>query len=132
MKTADSSVNTIWWALKIALGVMPTVAGLDKYFNKPTDWSMYLSPLATRLTHLSAPAWMHSVGVMEMIAGLIVLSRRARIGGFVVMLWLIAISVNLLATGMFYDLALRDVELAVSAFVLAELCAAREQNALAA
>jgi hypothetical protein len=33
---------------------------------------------------------------------------------------------NLLTTGMFYDLAVRDVELAISAFALAQITAARE------
>lgn len=132
MKTAKGRVKTSWWALKIALGVMPIVAGLDKFFNKLTDWGMYLGPAATRVTHLSTPAFMHIVGVVEIVAGLIVLSRWTRIGGYIVMLWLIAIAVNLVTTGMFYDLAVRDLEIAVGAFVLTELSAAREENALAA
>lgn len=120
-------VNVSWWALRIALGVMPIVAGLDKFFNKLTDWSMYLAPAAPRLIHLSAPAFMHLVGVVEIVAGLIVLSRWTKIGAYIVMLWLLAIAVNLLTTGMFYDLAVRDVELAVGAFVLTQLSAAREE-----
>jgi hypothetical protein len=42
------------------------------------------------------------------------------------MLWLVGIAVNLLTTGMFYDLAVRDVEIAIGAFALAQLTAARE------
>jgi hypothetical protein len=34
------------------------------------------------------------------------------------MLWLLGIAVNLVTTGMFYDLAMRDVEIAIGAFVL--------------
>lgn len=125
-------MTTSWWALKIALGVMPIAAGLDKFFNRLTDWGMYLSPHATDLTHLSTPAFMHIVGVVEIVAGLIVLSRWTRIGGYIVMLWLLAIAVNLLTMGMFYDLAVRDVEIAVGAFVLTQLSAAREEDGLAA
>ncbi|HEU5340749.1 DoxX family membrane protein [Edaphobacter sp.] len=131
MKTAKGRVKTSWWALKIALGVMPIISGLDKFFNKLTDWGMYLGPDVTKVTHLSTPAFMHIVGVVEIVAGLIVLSRWTRIGGYIVMLWLIAIAVNLVTTGMFYDLAVRDIEIAVGAFVLTELSAAREENALA-
>ncbi len=120
-------VNVSWWALKIALGVMPIVAGLDKFFNKLTDWGMYLDPLATQVTHLSTPAFMHIVGVVEIIAGVIVLSRWTKNGAYIVMLWLLAIVVNLVTMGMFYDLAVRDVELAVGAFVLTQLSAAREE-----
>jgi hypothetical protein len=37
MKTFDHRLNASWWALRIALGLMPIVAGLDKYFNKLAD-----------------------------------------------------------------------------------------------
>lgn len=43
----DNRLNACWWALKIGLGVGPIIIGLDKYFNKLTDWRMYLSPFAT-------------------------------------------------------------------------------------
>lgn len=132
MKTQDHRVKISWWSLKIALGVLPIASGLDKFFNRLTDWGMYLSPYATQVTHLSTPAFMHIVGVVEIVAGLIVLSRWTRIGGYIVMFWLIAIAINLLTMGMFYDLAVRDVEIAVGAFVLTQLSAAREENALPA
>ena len=38
---------------------------------------------------------------------------------------------NLLTTGMFYDLAMRDVEIAIGAFALSQLTAVREQHATA-
>jgi len=41
---------------------------------------------------------------------------------------LLGIVVNLLTTGMFYDLAMRDVEIAIAAFTLAQLTAVREQS----
>ena len=44
------------------------------------------------------------------------------------MLWLLGIAVNLLTTGMFYDLAMRDVEIAIGAFALSQLTAVREQT----
>ena len=47
------------------------------------------------------------------------------------MLWLIGIAVNLLTIGMFYDLAMRDVEIAVGAFALSQLTVVREQYAIA-
>jgi hypothetical protein len=55
-----------------------------------------------------------------------VLSRWTKIGSLVVSLWLVGIVANLLTTGMFYDLAMRDVELAISAFALTQITAARE------
>lgn len=127
MKTFDHRLNTSWWVLKIALGLMPIISGLDKYFNKLADWGMYLSPLAAKIP-ISTPTFMHIVGVIEIIAGVIVLSRWTKIGSYIVMLWLIAIAVNLVTTGMFYDLAVRDLEIAVGAFALSQLTAVREES----
>jgi uncharacterized membrane protein YphA (DoxX/SURF4 family) len=128
MKELDDRLNIAWWALRIGLGLGPIVAGIDKYFNILADWSMYLSPVATKVVPVSASTFMHIVGVVEVIAGVIVLSRWTRIGSYVVMAWLLAIAVNLLTTGMFYDLAVRDVEIAIGAFTLAQLTAVRERS----
>jgi len=127
MNTFDGRLNISWWALKIGLGVGPIIAGTDKYFNKLTDWTMYLSPLATKIIPVSAPTFMHVVGAVEILAGIVVLSRWTKLGAYIVALWLLGIVINLLTTGMFYDLAMRDVEIAVGAFALAQLSALREQ-----
>lgn len=126
MERFDKRLNTTWWVLRIGLGLGPILAGLDKYFNLLTNWEMYLSPLATKVVPVSPTTFMHVVGLVEIIAGLVVLSRWTRIGAWIVMAWLLAIAVNLIATGMFYDLAVRDVEIALSAFALTQLSAVRE------
>jgi uncharacterized membrane protein YphA (DoxX/SURF4 family) len=131
MKDFDKRLNVSWWALRIGLGVGPMITGIDKYFNKLADWGMYLSPLATKVVPVSATTFMHVTGVVEIIAGVVVLSRWTKLGSCIVMLWLIGIAVNLLTTGMFYDLAMRDVEIAVGAFALSQLTAVREQYATA-
>jgi hypothetical protein len=131
MSDFENRLNTSWWALKIGLGVGPIVTGIDKFFNKLTDWGMYLSPLATKVVPISSTTFMHVVGVVEIIAGLIVLSRWTKIGSYIVMLWLLGIAVNLVTTGMFYDLAMRDVEIAVGAFALSQLSAVREERSIA-
>lgn len=128
MQIFDKRLNSAWWALRLGLGLGPIIAGLDKYFNKLTDWTMYLSPLATRVVPVAPSTFMHIVGVVEIAAGILVLSRFTRIGSYVVGLWLLAIAVNLLTMGMFYDLAVRDVEIAVGAFALSQLTAFRERT----
>jgi len=125
MMTLDRRLGAAWWALRIGLGLGPFLAGLDKFFNLLTDWRMYLSPALTRLLPVSDIAFMHAVGVVEMIVGLAVLTRWTRIGSYVAMAWLLAISANLVATGMFFDLAVRDVEIAIGAYTLARLTEAR-------
>jgi hypothetical protein len=61
-----------------------------------------------------------------MIAGAVVLAGFTRLGGYVIAGWLIAIAASLVTTGMFYDLAVRDVEIAIAAFTLARLSEVRE------
>jgi len=131
MKDFDNHLNVGWWALRIGLGVAPIITGIDKYFNKLADWGMYLSPLATKIVPVSTTTFMHVVGAVEILAGLIVLSRWTKWGSYIVMLWLVGIAMNLLTTGMFYHLAVRDVEIAIGAFALSQLTAVREQYATA-
>jgi uncharacterized membrane protein YphA (DoxX/SURF4 family) len=128
MKFQDSTLNSAWWALRIGLGVGPFLAGLDKFFNLLTNWQMYLSPAAERLLPVSGNTFMHVVGVIEMIVGLAILTRWTRLGAYVAMIWLIAIAINLVSTGIFYDLAVRDIEIALGAFTLARLTEAREHS----
>lgn len=128
MADFDARLNAPWWALRIGLGVAPIVAGLDKYFNLLTNWGAYLSPIVTKIIPVSVPTFMHIIGVIEIIAGIVVLTRWTRIGSFIVALWLLGIAVNLLTTGMFFDIAVRDVEIAIAAFTLAQLTAVRESS----
>jgi uncharacterized membrane protein YphA (DoxX/SURF4 family) len=122
----DSGLRSAYWALRVGLGVGPFLAGLDKFFNILADWGMYLSPLAEKALPVSPGVFMRAVGVVEMAVGLLILCGRTRIGGYVAAVWLLAIAVNLLTTGMFYDLAVRDVEIAIGAYTLARLSETRE------
>lgn len=123
----DSRLGAAWWALRIGLGLGAFLAGLDKFFNLLADWSMYLNPLATRVVPVSASTFMHLVGVVEMVVGLAVLTRWTRVGAYITSAWLLAIALNLLTMGMFFDLAVRDLEVAIAAFVLARLTEVRQE-----
>ncbi|HYK01211.1 MAG TPA: hypothetical protein VE974_05600 [Thermoanaerobaculia bacterium] len=112
-------------ALRIGLGLGAFLAGVDKFFNILANWEMYLSPLATNLVPVSSATFMRGVGVIEMIAGVVILAGFTRLGGYVVAGWLLAIAASLVTTGVFYDLAVRDVEIAIAAFTLARLSEVR-------
>ena len=114
--------------LHLGFTVAPIVAGADKFMEKLTNWEMYLNPLAIKAIPVSPATFMHIVGVIEIIAGVVVLSKLTRIGAYVVTLWLIAIALNLLTMGKFLDVAVRDLGLAVAAFSLAQLTAVREES----
>jgi hypothetical protein len=112
---------TPWWALRVGLGGAAFLAGLDKYFNLLTDWTAYLNPLATKLLPLSAAGFMHIVGAVEMIVGIAILAGVTRLGGYVAGAWLVLIAISLVASGHYFDVAVRDVEMAIAAFALARL-----------
>jgi hypothetical protein len=122
----DRRLNSTWWALKIALGAAPFLAGLDKFFNLLTNWTDYLNPVALQFVPVDAEVFMRGVGVVEMIDGLAILTRWTKLGAYMAACWLVAIAVNLVSMEKFYDIAVRDVLLAVSAFALARLTAVRQ------
>ena len=115
----DSRLSSSYWALRVVFIAVPILAGLDKFTNLLTYWPHYLSPAFARMLPISASAFMHTVGIVEIVAGLLVLSK-ARLGAYVVMAWMACIAVNLASMGL-YDIAIRDVGLAVGAFALARL-----------
>jgi uncharacterized membrane protein YphA (DoxX/SURF4 family) len=103
--------------LRWTYGLVPIVAGADKFMLLLVDWDKYLAPQVANLLPLSPRSFMHFVGVVEITAGLLVLIKP-RIGSLVVALWLLGIALNLLLTGQYYDIAVRDTVMAVGAFSL--------------
>jgi uncharacterized membrane protein YphA (DoxX/SURF4 family) len=114
-------LTTPWWALRAGLGATAFLAGLDKFFNLLADWPAYLSPLAAQALPISASSFMHVAGVIEMIVGAAILAGATRLGGYVAAAWLTAIALNLVTTGHYLDIAVRDVAIAIAAFTLARL-----------
>jgi len=129
-KQFDSRLDQSWRLLRIGLGVGPFLAGLDKYFNFLANWPAYISPLALKMLPFSGQTFMHIVGVIEMIVGLAILTRWTRFGAYVASAWLVAIAVNLVMTGAYLDVAVRDLEMALAAFVLARLTEVRADASL--
>jgi uncharacterized membrane protein YphA (DoxX/SURF4 family) len=121
--------ETAYWALRLTFGVVPIVAGLDKFTDLLTNWTAYLSPLAVRLLPVSPQVFMMLVGVVEIAVGIGVLAGYARVFGWIAAAWLLCIALNLLTTGHFLDVAARDVALAVSAFALAQVAPLHERAA---
>jgi len=92
------------------------------------DWTQYLAPWIDRLVPGDAAFFMHVVGVVEIVAGLVV-AFHPRFGGYLVAAWLAGIIVNLLTYPGYFDVALRDFGLLLAALSLARLSAAYEAPA---
>ncbi len=126
--TATDPTRDAFRALQLGFIAAPVLAGLDKFAHLLVDWDKYLAPPIARLSPIGGHGLMLVVGVVEIAAGLLV-AVKPRIGGLVVAAWLVGIIVNLLLAGGFYDVALRDLGLALGAFALSRLAAARDHGA---
>jgi uncharacterized membrane protein YphA (DoxX/SURF4 family) len=130
MAMMDKRTESAFWILKLTFGLVPVVAGLDKFTHLLTDWNAYLSPVLAGLLPVGAGTFMKLVGVIEVVAGLLVLSpRTTRLGAYVVAAWLVGIALNLVTTGHYLDIAVRDLVMAVASFSLAKLAEARQASA---
>lgn len=69
---------------------------------------------------------MRTVGVVEMLVGLLILTSWTRLGAYIASVWLLSISFNLLLTGSYLDVAVRDVAMAVGSWVLGRLTEIRQ------
>ena len=107
--------EVLHWGFFIA----PLIAGVDKFFNKLTQWSMYLwAPLGKLVG--GADTCMRIVGAIEIVAAFLV-AFKPRVGAPIVAIWLIGIIVNLLLLGSYFDIALRDFGLFLAAVALSRL-----------
>ncbi len=106
--------------LKLTYGLVPIVAGIDKFTDLLVDWDKYLNPTLAGMLPVAPHTFMLLVGVIEIIAGVLVFVRP-RLGAYVVMAWLIGIALNLLLSGHYLDVAVRDLTMAVGAFTLTKV-----------
>ncbi len=125
----DTRLVSTFWTLRLAIGLTAFLAGIDKVLNLLTNWEQYASPLVLRLVPLSADGLMHAAGVIEAAVGAAILLGWTRPGGYVVSAWLAMIAVNLVTTGHWFDVAVRDLVMACGAFALGRLSEIREEEA---
>ncbi len=120
----DRNIEFVHQALRFAVGGTAFVAGLDKFFDFLADWDDYLSPEASERLPIKAHDFMRLVGVVEMAVGGLILAGRTKIGGYLAGAWLAGIAANLVANEN-YDIAARDVNMAVAAIALARISEVR-------
>src|SRR5450432_1175587 len=115
-----TTIKQVQNVLRLTFGIVPIVAGLDKFTNLLADWPSYLGGNITAMLPVKVAVFMKIVGVIEIVAGIIVLVRPL-IGAYIVMIWLICIAVQLIIGGHFFDVAVRDLVMAIGALTLAKL-----------
>jgi len=127
MEDQTKTVKDIQTLLKFTYGLIPIVAGADKFTNLLTDWAHYLNPSLKAALPFTDHVFMMIVGVVEIIAGLLVFISPQR-GAYLVSAWLVLIALSLLASGNYLDVAVRDLAMAIGAFSLAKLSGIKIAN----
>jgi uncharacterized membrane protein YphA (DoxX/SURF4 family) len=117
--------------LRTAFVAAPVLFGIDKFFNWMTYWPKYLWAGPPHWLGVSPLHFMYAVGVIEIVAGLMVLALP-RWAPYVVASWLAGIVTNLIVVSatvgghsrVYWDIALRDFGLMLAALALARLASA--------
>jgi uncharacterized membrane protein YphA (DoxX/SURF4 family) len=125
VESADAAerkvIDSIWWTLRLSFGLVPLLAGLDKFLNLLTEWPKYVAPALAHALPTTPQHFMYVVGVIEIVAGLaVLLTPWTKVFAYVVAAWLTGIALNLVVGG-FYDIAVRDLVMAATAVSLARL-----------
>lgn len=120
MTTTQANTRSLWTILKYTFVIVPIAAGADKFLNLLAEWETYIHPALAGMLPFSPSVFMMIVGVIEIAAGVIVF-KWTRAGAYIVSAWLTLIALTLLFSGQHLDVAVRDIVMAISAYVLAKL-----------
>jgi len=116
----SNNIREVQKLLKLTYGIIPIVAGADKFTNFLTDWAHYLNPALKNILPISDHLFMMIVGVIEILAGILVFINPQK-GAYLVCAWLVLIALSLLASGNYLDVAVRDLAMAIGAYSLARI-----------
>ncbi len=110
----EQRIYNAWSILVVTFGALFVIAGLDKFLNLIVNWEAYV---AFQSLVGNASFFMRVVGVFEILVGIFMFTRWTQIAAYVASAWLVIIALNLVLGG-FYDIAVRDIVMAIGAFVL--------------
>ena len=129
MHDTINALETPRLALRLAFGLVPLLAGLDKFTYLLTDWSQYVAPFVRSVLPIAPETFLYVAGIVEILVGIAILTRWTEIGSYVAAAWLALVAGNLILAG-YFDVAVRDLVMAVGAFTLARLTAVHEAASL--
>lgn len=119
---SNARVRLSWNLLRYSYGVVILLVGLDKIFGMEliVHWPKYISPFTLGLLPVSVPVFLIAIGIIEVAVAVMMLTKWPRLAGYISITWLVLVAINLVMAG-YLDVAVRDLLLAVGAFVSAEL-----------
>jgi hypothetical protein len=124
----EDPVAQAFTLLRIGFVLLPILMGIDKFAEvMNNNWPAYLAGEYNDIIPGSAQDAMYAVGIVEILAGIVVLVTP-RFGGLLVAAWLSGIIGSLLLVGGYGDIALRDFGLLLGALTLFRLAGAQEAD----
>ena len=102
----ENKFNTIWTVSRYFYGLVPILIGADKFFFFIVNWNIYVSTYAASMI---PPMYLvPGIGIIEIVAGLMILTRWPRLGAYLVAAFIGIIIINLFMIGGLLDIILRD------------------------
>src|SRR5579863_1061023 len=106
----DQKLNSMWTIGRYVYGLVPILIGADKFTYFIVNWNIYVSPFVA--SYFPITYFVPIVGIIEIVAGLLILTKFPRFGAYLVAAWIGLVIVNLFMIGDMYDIILRDVAIA--------------------
>lgn len=116
----NQTLKSTFNLLRFTYGIVPIVAGFDKFTNLLVQWDNYLNPSIAEMLPFPVQTFMIIIGIIEIAAGIIILAKPG-IGGYIGSAWLALIALTILASGTNLDTAIRDLVMAIGAFSLSKI-----------
>lgn len=121
-KLLSARLQLSYYLLKIVYGIIAFVAGVDKFFHFfSSNAEQFVSPYVVSLIPLSAMHIIWAVAVLEIVIGILILSKFTKWGAYALMLWYVIIILDLLTLSGFFILCLSNAGHAIANFTLAQL-----------
>jgi hypothetical protein len=124
MMINENKFNHIWTIARYVYGLVPILIGADKFTFYIVNWNIYVSPFAA--SYIPMATLVPGVGIIEIVAGLLILTKFPRFGAYLVAAWIGVIIVNLFMLGEVYDIILRDTAIAFGYIVFAWMTELKE------
>lgn len=106
--------------VRVAIGLVLVVEGMDKFYNKLADWPMYTAPQILNLLPITHSEFLGILGVTEIVIG-VALLVNARYGGLLASMLLLGITINLLLLGDYYNIVLLNIIVALTCLSISPL-----------
>lgn len=122
----ENRFRALWSMSRYVYGIVPILIGADKFTFFIVNWNIYVSSYAASIIPITMIVPL--VGIIEIIAGLLILTKYPRFGAYLVAAWIGIVIINLFLIGNLYDIILRDIAIAYGYIVFAKLTELNESS----